>query len=106
MPKKSTPDSDLKAEFTELRSIAKEEKALKASLAKVQDRKRRTVHDLSVKKNANIGTMADIFGVSRQALSKEIRAFANKQASKPAAKKSAAKKAPAKKVVRRRVKAS
>lgn len=100
MPKKSTPDADLKVEFDDLREIAKEEKALKASLAKVTARKRKAVHTLSTKKNANIGTMAAIFGVSRQALSKEIRAV---EVAKAPAKKAPAKKA-AKRTLKRTVK--
>lgn len=98
MPKLSTPDTELKAEFAGLKTIAKEEAAARRDLAKVLDKKRSTISNLARKRNANTGSMAAIFGVSRQALAKEVLAWeranpkkaakapASKPASKPAAK--------------------
>lgn len=90
MPKKSTPDADLKSEFADLKAIAKEEKQARAALDKVVARKRKAVSAMS-KKGANVSSMAAIFGVTRQALAKDIRA--NSPAAKAAAKAKAADKA-------------
>lgn len=125
MPKLSTPDSELKTEFASLREIAKREKANKAEAAKIRKDKHTLVSTLSRKKNANMGSMAAIFSVSRQALAKEVRAYevSTGKATAPvkaepkkdvAAKKAPAKKAapaakstgPAKKVIKRPVRKS
>lgn len=92
MPKKSTPDSELKAEFTDLKAMAKEETSLRKALDSLTAKKRKTVHALHTKQGANINSMAMIFGVSRQALAKDIRTITlAKQDAKPAKKAAPAK---------------
>lgn len=102
MPKKSTPDSELAAEFKALKALAKEKSTLLASLAKVTAKQRKTVHALHTKQGANIESMAAIFGVSRQALAKDIRTIDLANGAKPRKKVAAAAK-PAKRVVRKTV---
>jgi hypothetical protein len=100
MPKKTTPDSELKSEFAELKRIAVDERKARKNHEQIIAKRRKFVHQLATKKNASPTSMARVLDVSRQVVVKDIASIRKEAEARKAARASGAK--AAKRVVRKK----